>query len=88
LKLKDAKLVLVCSLLLINISWAKADVDTQELAEQTIIAIDLCIHWGGEERFSEERAVQIEEGIERDCADARRCYVLKEAPLRLRGGPR
>ena len=60
------------SLLLVNFSWAEEDPDAQELAEETMKAIDLCTHWGGEEPFSEERAVDIEEGIERDCAEAQR----------------
>jgi hypothetical protein len=68
----NTRTILVLSLLLINISWAKENLDTQGLAEETMKAIDLCIHWGGEEPFSEERAADIEKGIERDCAEAQR----------------
>lgn len=72
LKLINTTMILVSSLLLTNFSWAKENLDTQGLAEETMKAIGLCIHWGGEEPFSEERAVEIGKGIERDCAAAQR----------------
>ena len=63
LKLNGPNLILVSSLLLINFTWAKENLDKREVAEEVMKAIDLCIHWGGEEPFSEQRAKQIEEGI-------------------------
>lgn len=72
LKPINTGIILVFSLLLTNISWANENLDKQGLAEETLKAINLCIHWGGEEHFSEERSVEIGKGIERDCAEAQR----------------
>jgi hypothetical protein len=71
LKLNQTNLLLVSSLLFSGFAWAERNPDEQAIVEETIEAIDLCMHWGGEEPYSEERTKQIEEGIDRDCAEAR-----------------
>jgi hypothetical protein len=44
-------------------------------------AVEMCLHWGGEEPYDEERARQLAEGSERDCSRA--AHLAREALARF-----
>lgn len=44
----------------------------QKFVDEALKAIEMCVHWGGEEPYDEERGKDIAAGIDRDCPQAQK----------------
>lgn len=51
---------------------SKAAAADPKVVKEALQAIDLCLHWGGETAYDEERGQQIDKGVERDCSIAQK----------------
>ena len=51
--------------------FSQSSIEDREI-NKALEAIDFCMHWFGEEPYDEERALEIKNGINRDCSSAQK----------------
>lgn len=74
LLIKNSLWVVVWVVFVFAIGPLRAETAPQypRVLKEAIDAIDLCLHWGGETAYDEERGKDIAEGTNRDCPEAKK----------------